>query len=617
MCGIGGFVLKSPPDFDGQALLKRLKFLQIHRGPDDDGIWLESDKKAGLCHNRLSILDLSKLGAQPMSTPDKRFTIVFNGEIYNWKALRQDLEIAGFKFKSNSDTEVVLYSYILWKDAFLKKLRGMFAFSIWDNQKKILFCARDRVGKKPFIFSETKRGFFFASEIPPLKLTAETVGINLEIDNNALAAFMLHNLRHIPEPATIYKGIRKLRAGHAIIVKLGKIVRYWRYWSPEPKKVINSQELRSIIEEAIKLRSVADVPVGALLSGGIDSTAIVNIMQKNCDQQVKTYAFGRNKQDEDIVRARYAAQKLGTDHSEFFFDPISHFENFKKIQSVYGEPIMLLPLIHTFELCKAIRRDGVKVVMNGNGADELFYGYTGHLNTARFTNIINMFGWTRGFIPDFKHPYSAVFHAPKGKRKAKLYAHKAHVTWPKFFRTDAIINLENYVARELAYWGQLFPNENYIDESNFCSIMIENSHSVTIAGDLPAMIQSVEMRSPFLDQEVVNAAMGIHYKQKVKGPQSGNRLKVILREAVEDLIPKKLFNAPKLGFGMGIQEKDLLLHEWRGYADAVFNEFPDMELFESYRIRKIWQNAKKENKVLWSEIAKLFAVGHWIKGSIL
>jgi len=484
----------------------------------------------------------------------------------------------------------------------------MYAIALFDQQKKEMLLARDHIGKKPLIYAESESGFAFCSEISALRRWPE---IDLSIDQDALGAMILHNMRHIPEPGTIFQGIKKLRPGHAIIVRDGRIKRMWRYWTPRSRKVASQDELRTILEEAVAIRCIADVPVGALLSGGVDSTAIVNLMRQYLDEPVRTYAFGVDRNDEDLRRARFMARRLGTRHKEFYFNPARQLEVLKKILATYGEPIMLLPLVHAFELSKAISDDGIKVVLNGNGADELFYGYTGHIKTARVTRLINLLSWARYILPEIKHTNLSIFFSPPGKRKAALYRNMAKAYWPMVFKPDAIDKLENIVSQEMVAWGTLIPNHDYIDESNYLALLVENSHSLTIASDLPAMMASVEMRSPFLDQEVIAAAMSIPFSRKVKGPKDGSKLKYVLRKAVSDLMPQEIINAPKRGFGMGVQEKDVLLGPWRSQADEIFDEYPEMGVFDTEKVRTLWRDAKKYGSSSWSLLAKMFSIGLW------
>jgi asparagine synthase (glutamine-hydrolysing) len=611
MCGIGGFQLKDAEAVNPEGLLMDMQKIQQHRGPDGCGVWNSEDRRTGLCQSRLAIVDLSPAGSQPMHSKNTKLTITCNGEIYNWKSLRCELEKTGLEFHTQSDIEVILAGYQKWGYEVLKRLRGMFAFALWDRDKQELFCARDNIGKKPFVYAENQNGFFFASELPALKAISSSAKINVEVNPSALGNMLLHNLRHIPEPLTVYKGIQKLRPGHALILKGGVIQKMWRHWNPAPIEMSSPDQLREVIEDAVAIRSVADVPVGAFLSGGVDSTAIVNLMQKHNSEPIHTYAFGANKKDEDLVRARFVAKKLGTLHKEFYFDPETQFNDFKKILNVYGEPIMLLPLIHAYQLSKEVYRDGIKVVLNGNGADELFYGYTGHIRTAKVTRIMRLFGWLRTIYPNTNHRDLSVFFAEPGRRKSVFYRKKAELLWPSIFKPHAIDTLVHTASDEMESWGKLLPNKHFIDESNYLSLIIDNAHSLTIASDLPGMMASVEMRSPFLDQNIISAAMGIHFLQKVQGPKDGSGLKHILRMAVNDLVPKEVMRAPKRGFGMSIQERDVLLGPWKKHADEIFNDYPYSNLFDGRTIRKMWLTAKENKTGRWDLLAKLFAIGIW------
>ena len=615
MCGIGGFQLRQPANFNSEALLNAVQKKLYSRGPDSSSHWVNKTNTTGLCHTRLSIVDLSALGNQPMRTIDNRYHITFNGEIYNWRCLRKQLESLGETFRSNSDTEVVLHGYRRWGVDILQKLRGMFAFALWDEIEQVLICARDRIGKKPFVYGENGEGFFFSSELPGLNTMSQFSGLNLSINHSGLASMMLHNLRHIPEPATVYSGCHKLRPGHAICVKYGKIIKHWRYWQPTPRPIQHPSELRAILEEAVSLRSIADVPVAALLSGGLDSTALVALMQNSSAEPLRTYAFGLDKNDEDLVRARFVSERIGTQHKEFYFDPQRQFNLFKRIIDTQGEPIMLLPLVHAYEMSEAIHDDGIKVVMNGNGADELFFGYKGHLKTAQITKLWNRFGWLTRLLPQINHSRFSVLSAQPGKRKSEYYRRKAEMHWPSYINQEMIPSLENIACQEMAYWGEILPNNDFIDESNYISLLIENSHSITIASDLPGMMASIEMRSPFLDQEIIAAAMGIHFSQKVKGPKDGSQLKQILRKTVSDLVPNEVLNASKRGFGFGIQEKDLLTGAWFQEANKMFNNFPEMGLFDSRKVRQFWENSCRNKQYAWSDLAKLFAIGTWFRES--
>jgi asparagine synthase (glutamine-hydrolysing) len=584
--------------------------IQRHRGPDGEGLWFSKEREIGLCHSRLAILDLSDNGAQPMCSTDGRYVIVFNGEIYNEQDLRENLKKLGASFRGHSDTEVLLEAYRYWGAAMLQKLRGMFAFAIYDEIKHSLFCARDRVGKKPFVYAQTSTAFVFASEIPAIK---QIPNIDISHNHAAIAAMLLHNMRHIPDPYTAYVGVNRLRAGHAMIVKEGKIERIWCYWLPTPidKNDATPERLREVIEQSVCLRMHADVPVGALLSGGVDSSSIVALMQKQSKSPVHTYALGMDSADEDLSRARLMANKLGTIHKEFYFEPDAQWEIMGKLLSVYGEPIMLMTLLHAYTLFRAIQDDGIKVVMTGNGADELFYGYTGHPRTLRVSRLLEKLGHARFLFRPLEKSQWGWISAKPGTIKAAWYQGLSKKEWRCLSR-EARHVLVNRVAEEAKYWGVKSPSLCFIDESNFVGLMLENTHSVTTAGDLPAMMASVETRAPFLDQEIISFALGCPAEKKIP-TMDPNWLKAILREAVRDLLPDSLLTASKRGFGHGIQEAGVLRGAWREKAESFLLDIDDCGgLFDRDAVRTEWHDflAGKRPAAM---SAKLLAIQRWLR----
>lgn len=617
MCGIGGIYLKPGESLAIRGHLDNMLDIQRHRGPDSQGMWLAENQRLGLCHSRLSILDLTEAGNQPMHSADGRFVIVFNGEIYNHEELRKELQINGSTFRSNTDTEVIIEAYRHWGENMLHKLRGMFAFGIYDHVSATLVCARDRVGKKPFVYAETDQCVAFGSEIPAV---LSIPGIDREIDRDALAGMLLHNVRHIADPNTAYRGIKRLRPGHAMRIGSGRIEKIWQYWDPQPSAIeISPQYLREIIEDAVRLRMVADVPVGALLSGGVDSSAIVALMARHSIEPIRTYALGFDPADEDLRRARVMADHLGCDHKEFYFSADRQWEIFKRLIHTHGEPIMLLPLIHAFELFERVRDDGIKVVLGGHGADELFYGYTGHIRTARLSAMLEAFGSlvhsaASMFGGASRSPLFSMLAALPGERKAAFYRGCEARDWSPIISEDALPVLQNVVADELAYWGKACPSKKFVDESNFCALMVENAHSVTISSDLPPMLASVEMRAPFLDREIVDFALATPVAKKVPWIAPSNRLKWILRQAVRDLVPHDLLFAPKRGFGFGIPQDNVLRGPWKKHGDALFADPHDAGgLFNTNALRREWGKFQQQGSQGSNVIPNMLAIQCWLQ----
>lgn len=618
MCGIAGFQTSNTSQTaDIAAWLDAATTVLHARGPDDRGTWLSQDCRSGLAHTRLAILDLSQAGHQPMALAEAGLNITFNGEIYNWRELRRELETAGIPLRSHTDTEVLLHLYARHGTEMIQRLRGMFAFAIHDAATGTIFCARDSLGKKPLVYAEFAGGVIFASTIPSvLRLKS----IPREVDRDALAAMLLHNLRHIPDPHTAYKHVRRLRPGHAMLITGGRVARSWRWWTPTAESgPTTPQILRKKLEEAIRIRLVADVPVGALLSGGVDSSAIVHLMTRLGGSPVRTYALGMDAQDEDLRRARSMAARLGSEHREFYFDAARQWQVFKDIIATFGEPIMLLPLIHTHELCRAIREDGIRVVLAGHGADELFCGYTGHIRTAMFSRVLDRIGpcarrlrWLTG---SWSGEALAVATAQRGDRKAALYRHKECEAWSGMLSQDARRQIANRAAEEMALWGALTPSESYIEESNFSGLLVENAHSVTIATDLPAMMHGVEMRAPFLDQDIVSFALGTPLVDKVPG-RDPSRLKHILKQAVADIVPHDLLYAPKRGFGMGIPESALLRGAWNQQARQLFAQpHPIDGLFDPEGLKAAWKAFSMGGPIRADRLAKVMSIQWWAQNN--
>ena len=377
MCGIAGFVTDVRGGGIGRRsaadVLERMCEAIRHRGPDDQGTVVLGTAALGM--RRLSIIDLSG-GHQPMSGEDESVTIVFNGEIYNYLEVEPLLEARGHRFKSRSDTEVIVHAYEEFGPACLDLLRGMFAFAIWDDRKQTLFLARDRVGKKPLYYSLTSKGtLVFGSELKSLLRHPEVAS---EINLEALDAYF--TLGYVPDPLTIFSGIHKLPPGHHLTFVDGRITiqQYWDF-EYEPNESYKEQdyleELRSLLDESVRLRLISDVPLGAFLSGGVDSSTVVALMARNMDQPVKTFSIGFHEDSyNELEFARLTAKKFGTDHHEFFVTP-DICEIVDELVWHFDEPFADSSAIPTYMVSK-LAREHVKVVLSGDGGDEVFGGYT-------------------------------------------------------------------------------------------------------------------------------------------------------------------------------------------------------------------------------------------------
>ncbi|WP_404385079.1 asparagine synthase (glutamine-hydrolyzing) [Caenispirillum salinarum] len=585
MCGIVALSLAASVE-DGNGLGLRMLGRQRHRGPDHEEARAFCDGAVVLGHNRLSINDLSDAGHQPISNEDGTVWAVVNGEIYNYPELYRELVAKGHRFRSGSDSEVLVHLYEEVGEALVERLHGMFAFVLLDTRSGDLLCGRDRLGKKPLVYAQTPAGVAVTSEIPA---ALEFPGVNTALDRTALGIFLLRNFRHVPDPYTIYRGVRRLPPGHCMIVRQGRVARLWQYWRPDfNPRPVTVDEVREAFDQAVSRRLMADVEIAAMLSGGVDSTAIVHAMQDRGNKSVATYALGHGPDDSELIRARRAAEMLGCDHQEFYFDPDRHHAMMLDLWRIHGEPIALLPLVYAYDLCQRIRDDGRKVVMTGHGADEIFYGYSGFMRMDQLSRalaavpgiIARPAAAAAGRVLPQGHALreaALVAAAKPGRRKSALYTDEAARVWPELLAVGGADAATAGAIEDLFdTWIGDAPPKDYIDEAAVIGLMQENAHSVTIAGDLPAMAASVEVRCPFLDQDLVQLAWRIHHTLKVGGRRDTTQLKMILKQALEERLPHDLLYAPKQGFGYNIQEADVLSGPWKGRVDAALDNMGDL-----------------------------------------
>jgi asparagine synthase (glutamine-hydrolysing) len=543
MCGIVG--IWSNNNIENQKnYVNKILEKQYHRGPDNSSSYSIDDITLG--HNRLAIIDLNQNANQPFLSNCGRYIVVFNGEIYNYLELKKELY---YDFKTHSDTEVLLASYIKYGDKCIEKFNGMFAFAIYDQKEKTLFCARDRIGKKPFVYSEHYSGFYFASELSALF----SIGIfSDEEDEIGKAYSFLRNYRHTPEPYTKYKEIRRLEPAHAMIVKNQKIVKKWCYWTPscEYDSSITKEDVYNIIDDAVRLRERADVEIATMLSGGVDSSIITALMVKH---GLKPKAYTLKADDEELSRAKKVAKLFDVPLKVFEYDSDLQKELYQKMISIYGEEVRLLPLTHAARLYEQISKENIKVVMSGIGADEIFYGYDGANKQLLFSDIVKMIEFLpNALLKTFEKIFSfnpqakLLFELAQKenlKRKGYLYSKEAQ---------EKGLNRYNYNTL-IDFWADKIKTNSYIDVSNWIGLMSENAHSITISTDLPPMMYSIEARAPFLDYRVIELAFKIDAHRKIAKKDGRANNKLILKQAFEGFLPDEILYASKKGFGYGIK----------------------------------------------------------------
>lgn len=561
MCGIAGFISSEAEEREPgrEALLDAMCRIITHRGPDEQGTVVRG--RAALGMRRLSIIDL-KTGQQPIFSGDERLVIVFNGEIYNFRELRAELEGKGYRFKTNSDTETILHAFKEYGRECVSRLRGMFAFAIWDFENRSLFMARDRIGKKPLFYSLTADGtFVFGSE---LKSLMQHPGVSREIDLAAIDAYLTFG--YVPESLCIFRSIRKLAPGHTLQFKDGEIT-VSRYWDlpTEPfegrKENELADELRERLREAVKVRLISEVPLGAFLSGGIDSSAVVGMMSSLSEEPVKTFSIGFNEDSfNELKYARVAARHFKTDHHEFIVTP-DLVETVDEIVWHFDEPFADPSSLPTFMVAK-MAREHVTVVLSGDGGDELFAGYTRYrtsLDRAWASRLPSSF---RGLLANVG---SVMPHSAPGKNY--LY----NISLDPIGRYIDLVSHFNLVRRRELYSDEMVRSLNGQfgrPEEGFRSIAVSNDVSdllssmllldsktylpsdVMVKVDRMTMANSIEARAPLLDHELIEFAARVPHELKMKGGET----KYLLKRSLEGMVPREILYRKKQGFGVPIEE---------------------------------------------------------------
>ena len=564
MCGITGKIYLNDKTVSEQDILIMNEKI-LHRGPDDGGVYISPDQKVGLGHRRLSIIDLSPLGHQPMRYLD-RYEIVFNGEIYNFQEKKIELEKDGYIFKSKSDTEVIMVLYDKFGKECLTHLRGMFAFTIYDEQEKTVFCARDRVGKKPFKYYLDENVFIFGSELKAILTQKE---YKKEPDYIAIHHYL--TLQYCPAPLTGFKDLKKLEPAHYLFVDLKtKKVEKERYWKLDYSQKLNLSEdewkkrIMQKLEEAVKLRMISDVPLGAFLSGGIDSSAIVALMSKFSKTPVKTFSIGfEEERYNELKYAKIVAKKFKTDHKEFIVKPDA-IKMLPQLVYQYEEPYADSSALPTYYVSK-MTREYVTVALNGDGGDENFAGY-GRYSVQKFGILYNK------FIPFHKKIILPIvkFLATLVKNtffdRAYIFANTLsqkynyrYINYIRYFSNELkekiytdnfkekTKNIDSYkiVADKFNEAGA----KDKMDQCLYADFSTYLHDDLMAKVDIDSMAVVLEGRSPFLDYEMLELTAKIPFNLKLKGL---NNKKYILKETLRGLVPNEVMFRPKMGFGIPI-----------------------------------------------------------------
>jgi asparagine synthase (glutamine-hydrolysing) len=597
MCGFAGFV--TTKNHNNVDIIKHMLAKIHHRGPNDDGFFLDENNRLVLGHKRLSIQDLSPLGHQPMLSNDGRYIIVFNGEIYNFKTLKTQLN---YDFKGSSDTEVFLAMIVLWGlERALKESVGMFAFALWDKHEKILTLARDRMGEKPLYYGIQNGDLLFASELSALK---QHPSFENKIDKNALASFMRYS--YVPTPYSIYQNIKKLAAGHYYQYKEGqeKLVQYWSVQQSYNNADVISDEkiakekLSFLLNQSVAQQMISDVPTGAFLSGGVDSSLISALMQQQSNTAIDTFTIGfENKNFNEATYAKAVAKHLKTNHHELILTAKSCLDIVPNLATIYSEPFADSSQIPTF-LVSQMAKENVTVALSGDGADELFCGYNRYFQTEKVWQIIK-------FLP--KKLIQKILNLPTVAQWNLLSSVLGQKNLgDKIYKLATMLevnSLDNLYYNLTSQWQQ--PNnivkgaDEYVLQTQIKSVsemmLVDQQHylmdDILTKVDRAGMAVSLETRMPLLDYRLVEFSHQIPLNLHRKDNQS----KYLLRQMLYDFVPKALIDRPKMGFGVPIEH--WLRDELKDWAESLLQREKLEQYFHSKPILEKWQEhlSKKRN----------------------
>lgn len=583
MCGFAGFWSPTESLENPAAVAAAMNDAILHRGPDDSGEWCDTNGGAVLGFRRLSILDLSPAGHQPMTSVSGRYVITFNGEIYNFADLRTDLVTAGYTFRGHSDTEILLAAFEAWGvTVTMQRCVGMFAIALWDREDKALHLVRDRMGEKPLYYGDMGGTLLFGSELKALRAHPAWRG---DIDRGAVALFLRHN--YVPAPYSIYKNVRKVVPGTIVTIRAGRfnapeITTYWSAREMAERGMASPlresddvmiETLDTVLRDTIRAEMVADVPLGAFLSGGVDSSALVALMQAQSTTPVRTFTIGFHEEGyNEASHAKAVAAHLGTDHTELYVTPAEAMAVIPRLPMIYDEPFADSSQIPTF-LVAQLARQYVTVSLSGEGGDELFAGYNRYFWGERLWRKLAPVprgvraGLGRSLQGIAPGRWDALF-AQVGPMLPSRYrvvapGHKIHKA-AAFLSADSA---DAMYRRAMTHWpdptgmtGAPEPAtvlttpaawpafDDVVHRMMYFDMMTELPDDILVKVDRATMAVSLESRAPFLDHRVAELAWRIPLHQKVRNGEG----KWILRQLLYKYVPRSLIERPKMGFGVPI-----------------------------------------------------------------
>jgi len=626
MCGICGIAGKAD-----RSLISSMLGRIAHRGPDDEGIYIDqtpAGEAVGLGHRRLSIIDLSPAGHEPMSDSTGRVWLTFNGEIYNFKDLRRTLEGLGHRFRSETDAEVIIYAYLEWGADCLRRLNGMFAFAIWDSRDETLFLARDRLGIKPLYYANTPAGFAFSSEI---KSMMAIPGFEREVDLAALDQFM--TFLWVPDPATLFKGVYKLPPAHYLIYKDGRadVREYWDVHFHEDFSLAEREwtaRLRDQLASSVRSQTVADVPLGAFLSGGVDSSTVVALMSDRGSREIVTYSFGFRSEDlrydiveDDIRYARIVGEQFHTDYNERFLEP-EVMDLLPKLVYHMDEPIADPAILTSYLICRSAR-ERLTVLLSGMGGDEIFAGYPRHraVRIAEFYNLIPDF-MSRPLVNSLPGSRPGRFNATfrnvkKLARSAALPARERYLGFGSYFTAgdkqslysdnlrSRVQGLNAYSAHERYF--EKVKDQHFINQMLYVDLKTYLPCLNLTYTDKTSMAASMEVRVPLLDHELVELAAKAPVALKLKRLTG----KYLLKRAAEAWLTKEIVYRKKAGFSAPVRA--WLVRDLRDMVDDLLSEsnIKGRGYFEYGAVRKLIEDNRSGKEDNSLKVFQLLTLELW------
>lgn len=594
-----------------EARVGRMCDTLAHRGPDDSGTWVSPDGLTALAHRRLSIVDLSPLGRNPMSWDDGRLWITFNGEIYNYLELRAELESAGCRFRSRTDTEVILAAYDRWGLQAVDRLVGMFAFAIWDSRARRLWLVRDRLGKKPLYYAQSAGSLRFASE---LKGIVADPDVERSIDGEAIALYLRYG--YIPSPHTIYSGVSKLPPAHHLVWENGRadIQRYWdpvQYahartnWSNDEAA---ERELESRLQLSVRQRMIADVPLGAFLSGGIDSSLIVALMQEQSQTPVKTFTI--HFENDAFNEAEYAAavaRHLGTEHYQETCGEREMLGVVERVAGMFDEPFADSSAVPTY-LVSRMAREHVTVALSGDGGDELFFGYPRYRFHARAGAILALPRPLRrgAALGAARLPTRRLRRIADVLRNDEKDTYGRFVSW---WTPADVHTLTGYDAVIAPLYADALARSEDLERDDRPPLLDLVSYlpeDILTKVDRASMAVGLEVRAPLLDHRVVELALGLPLALK----RRGGTTKWLLRQLLYRRVPRHLIERPKMGFGVP-------LDDWfRGPLSTRMDEYCAARAFDvvgvdTAPVARLWGGFKKGDNHRTDLLWQMFVLASW------